>query len=140
MIAGLCGAVAGLGLVLIVAGFVPHSPRLAARRRTRRVTSRQAVPSVAGLVVGGLVLLTSGWPAAGVGSGVMVAMVVAAVSARDARPKAALVLREKMLVTAHITDTESKAGTCVEVIAARAADPRASEGESLAVLPPVLPF
>lgn len=88
MIAGLCGAVAGLGLVLIVAGFVPHSPRLAARRRTRRVTSRQAVPSVAGLVVGGLVLLTSGWPAAGVGSGVMVAVVVAAVSARDARPKA----------------------------------------------------
>ena len=80
------GAFAGLGLTLLLAGFVrPSSP---ARRSTAaRVSARQAAPFATGIGFGTLVLVTSGWPTAGIGTGVLVGIVTAGVLGREDRPK-----------------------------------------------------
>ena len=82
----IAGALAGLGVAVLVAGFTRPSP--AARALVGpRVTSRQTAPVAAGVAFGGLVLVTSGWPTAGVGTGVLVGIVTGGLLGRQDRPK-----------------------------------------------------
>ena len=83
--AAIAGALVGLGLVLIAAGFI--RPSDVPRERERFDWSwRRVAPITVGATVGALVLLSSGWPAAGLGAGALVGFVTAIVSKRDERP------------------------------------------------------
>ena len=79
MIAAVVGATIGLGLTLIVAGFI-HRPVTVTRSRTPpRITPQRLAPVAAGAVVGAAVLLASTWPAAAIGAGTLVGLVVASI-------------------------------------------------------------
>ena len=87
MTAALVGAVAGLGLALIAAGFVHRPGSVPRHRPARRLTPRRVAPVAAGSVAGAVVLAASTWPAAAAGAGVLVGIVVAAAIGHGDTPR-----------------------------------------------------
>lgn len=76
MIALLAGAIAGVGVVCIVAGFTTRDspPRSAVARRD--ISAVDAATAIAGVVAAMVMLMVSRWPIAAVGVGVLAGMAV----------------------------------------------------------------
>ena len=87
MIAALAGGIIGLGLTLILAGFL-HQPVAVTRTRTApRLTTQRVVPLAVGAVAGAIVLAASTWPAAAAGAGVLVGIVSSSIISRNEQPR-----------------------------------------------------
>jgi Flp pilus assembly protein TadB len=87
MMAAIAGAVVGLGVTLIVAGFVHQPSTVAPGRRAPRLTVPVVAPVVSALVVGAVVLMASRWPVAALGAAVLVGIVVSSIVGRGEQPR-----------------------------------------------------
>ncbi len=88
MIALALGAIVGLGVVFIIAGFTPPDESVRSRRR-HTVSPTDAAPYVIGVIAAAVMLVVSQWPIAAVGVGILTALATAAMIRPPSTPRAA---------------------------------------------------